>query len=393
MRTFGVEEELLLVDPDSGQAVPRALALMDCYRQLLPELVRNNSADPPLPEFKGSQLATEFQQEQIEIISRPHSSLAELAADIRAGRALADECAKEVGARTAALAMAPLPTVPHPAPDERVGIMIARYGLTAREQLTSGCHVHVSVESDEEGVAVLDRIRIWLPVLGALASNSPFSQGIDTGYASFRGQAWSRWPSTGPLEIFGSAAAYYRTIEQMLATGVVLDKAMLYFDARLSTNYPTVEIRVNDVCLDADDTVLIAALTRALVETAARDWRSGKAPEPVPVAILRLAAWQASRWGIEGDLLHPVTARPCNAFDVIDLLLEHVGEALSESGDEAQVQRLFGQLRGRGTGARQQRDALERTGSLEGVVTEAIRRTHTPSVDVMSAEVGPTATV
>ncbi|NMR28149.1 carboxylate-amine ligase [Crystallibacter degradans] len=376
MRTFGVEEELLLVDDESGHAVPRALALMDCYRQRLPETVRDISADSSLPEFNGLRLATEFQQEQIEVISRPHSSLAELAADIRAGRAWADECAKEVGARTTALAMAPLPTVPHPAPDERVFIMISRYGLTAREQLTSGCHVHVSVESDEEGVAVLDRLRIWLPVLAALASNSPFSHGIDTGYASFRGQAWSRWPSTGPLDIFGSAAAYYRTIEQMLATGVVLDNAMLYFDARLSSNYPTVEIRVNDVCLATDDAVLIAALTRALVETAARDWRSGKAPEPVPVAILRLAAWQSSRWGIEGDLLHPVTGRPCKALNVLDLLLEHVREALVDNGDEAQVQRLFGQLLGRGTGARQQRDALERTGSLEGVVAGAIRLTH-----------------
>jgi carboxylate-amine ligase len=271
--------------------------------------------------------------------------------------------------------------------------MISRYGLTATEQLTSGCHIHVSVDSDEEGVAVLDRIRIWLPVLAALGSNSPFSQGVDTAYASFRGQAWSRWPSTGPLEIFGSAAAYYRTIEQMLATGVVLDNAMLYFDARLSTNYPTVEIRVSDVCLDADDTVLIAALTRALVETAARDWRSGKPPEPVPVAVLRLAGWQASRWGIEGDLLHPVTGIPCIATDVLDLLLEHVGEALTDSGDEAHVRRLFGQVRGRGTGARQQRDALERTGSLEGVVAEAIRLTHTQSVDVVPAEAGPTVTL
>jgi carboxylate-amine ligase len=254
--------------------------------------------------------------------------------------------------------------------------MISRYALTAREQLTSGCHVHVSVDSDEEGVAVLDRIRIWLPVLAALSSNSPFSQGTDTGYASFRGQAWSRWPSTGPLEIFGSPAAYHRTIEQTLATGVVLDKAMLYFDARLSSNYPTVEIRVSDVCLDADDTVLIAALARGLVETAAREWRSGKAPEPVPVAILRLAAWQASRWGTEDDLLHPVTGTPCPAADVVELLLEHVGDALADYGDDVQVQRLYGQLRARGTGARQQRDALERTGSLEGVVAEAVRLTH-----------------
>ncbi len=70
--------------------------------------------------------------------------------------------------------------------------MIDRFGLTAREQLTCGCHVHVAVESDEERVAVLDRIRVWLPVLTALSANSPFWNGEDTGYASFRSQAWNR---------------------------------------------------------------------------------------------------------------------------------------------------------------------------------------------------------
>ncbi|MCW2135377.1 glutamate--cysteine ligase [Arthrobacter sp. VKM Ac-2550] len=388
MRTFGVEEELLLVDSTSWRVVPRVSSLMNHYGQQLPQTAQNLPSDPPSPEFTGPRLATEFQQEQIEVISRPHSSVGDLAADIRTGRALADSCAGEVGARTAALATAPLPAVPHPAPDARVGTMTVRYGLTAREQLTCGCHVHVSVDSDEEGIAVLDRVRIWLPVLAALASNSPFSQGADTGYASFRGQAWSRWPSTGPLEIFGSAAAYHRTIEQILATGVVLDKAMLYFDARLSNNYPTVEIRVSDVCLDADDTVLIAALARALVETAARDWRSGKDPEPVPVAILRLAAWQASRWGTEADLLHPVTGVPCKASDVIGLLLEHVSDALADYGDEARVRHLYGQLLQRGTGARQQRDGLERTGSLEGVVAEAVRLTHSQNLDIIHSGTG-----
>lgn len=388
MRSFGVEEELLLVDPNSSHVVPRASSLMDRYPRHQPQTAQNLPAGPSSAVFTGPLLATEFQQEQIEVISRPHSSLPELGTDIRAGRALADACAKEVGARTVALATSPLPAVPHAAPDARVSKMTTRYGLTAREQLTCGCHVHVGVDSDEEGVAVLDRIRIWLPVLAALGSNSPFSQGVDTGYASFRGQAWSRWPLTGPLEILGSAAAYHRLIEQILATGVVLDKAMLYFDARVSSKYPTVEIRVSDVCLDADDTVLIAALARALVETAVRDWRSGKAPEPVPVAILRLAAWQASRWGTEGDLLHPVTGVPCKAADVIGLLLEHVGDALADYGDDAQVRHLYGQLLQRGTGARQQRDALERTGSLEGVVAEAVRLTHPQNFDFTDSGTG-----
>src|SRR4051795_3895867 len=98
------------------------------------------------------------------------------------------------GAQVAALATSPIPVTPVPTEGDRYTRMLEAFGLTAREMLTCGCHVHVSVADDDEGVAVLNRIRIWLPVLTALAANSPFWQGEDTGYASFRSQAWHRWP-------------------------------------------------------------------------------------------------------------------------------------------------------------------------------------------------------
>src|SRR6202034_3033909 len=134
------------------------------------------------------------------------------------------------------------------------------FGLTAQEQLTCGCHVHVEISSEEEGVATLARIRPWLPVLLALSANSPFWQGRDSAYASFRYQAWSRWPSAGVTEAFGSAEVYRQTVQQMVSTGALLDSGMVYFDARLSEHYPTLEVRVSDVCLYADDAALIAAL-------------------------------------------------------------------------------------------------------------------------------------
>ena len=171
----------------------------------------------------------------------------------------------------AALATSPLPVVPELTPSPRYHAMNERFGLTTTEQLTCGCHVHVGVADDEEGVAVLDRIRIWLPVLLAISANSPFWQGRDTGYASFRSQAWTRFPTAGATEIFGSAAAYHARAEALVASEVLLDHAMIYFDARLSHKYPTVEIRVADVCLHAEDSVVVAGLARALVETAARE--------------------------------------------------------------------------------------------------------------------------
>jgi glutamate---cysteine ligase / carboxylate-amine ligase len=154
---------------------------------------------------------------------------------------------------------------------------------------------------------------------------------------------------------------------------------MLYLDARLSRSYPTVEIRVADVCLHPDDTVLIAALCRALVDTAAREWSSGVPPIPVPAAVLRLAAWRASRSGTTGELLDPVTASARPAVAVLEQFLNHVRSALAQNGDEEHTEVLLNRLLRRGTGAQQQRLALQQGKALHDVVTAAIDASHCPS--------------
>ena len=363
MRTFGVEEELLIVDPADGRPLPLAGEL----------LASSRTAAGTLSVVGDPVLAVEFKREQIEVQTCPCSSLDGLLGEIRRGRDAADAAARAVGARVAALATSPLPTVTHTTRGPRYAAMMDGFGLTAREQLTCGLHVHVSVGSDEEGVAVLDRIRIWLPVLAALSANSPFWNGADTGYASYRTQAWGRWPTAGPVELFGSAARYHSLIAGYIASGVLLDEGMVYFDARLSRKYPTVEVRVSDVCLYAEDAVLIAGLVRALVETAAREWRQGIPPCPVPAALLRLALWRASRSGINGDLLHPVDNRPQPAPDIIEALLNHVRAALADSGDLHRVRSGLAAIMRRGTGEGRQRATLARTGKLSAVVTDAIR--------------------
>ena len=369
MRTFGVEEEFLIVDPDSGYPLP-----------LAGEILRLHDPGPQVVNHPGplQMLAAELHQEQLEVITHPHESLSGLAAEIRAGRAYADSLARKAGARIAALATSPLPVTPHPTRNDRYDALLEKHALTAREQLTSGYHVHVSVGSDEEGVAVLDRIRSWLPPLIALSSNSPFWNGTDSGYASFRTQAWNRWSTAGPTDVFGSAQAYHSLVENLADTGVVTSPD---FDARLSSRHPTVEIRVADVCLDARDAALIAALVRALVETAGREWAAGQPPDMVPAAILRQGAWRASRWGMDGELLHPVLRRPATARNVFAALHGHVRDALDEAGDAAYVAESLQRILTQGTGANHQRQAFARRGRLTDVVSQATGLTHQPPVD------------
>jgi carboxylate-amine ligase len=277
--------------------------------------------------------------------------------------------------RVAALATSPVPVEPTVAGKSRYQRMAETFGLTAQEQLTCGCHIHVEVASDEEGVAVLDRAGRWLAVLLALSANSPFWQGVDSSYASFRYQAWSRWPSAGPTAPFGTARSYHETVSRMVRTGTLLDRGMIYFDARLSEHYPTVEIRVADVCLRAEDTVLIAALARALVETEARAWREGRPAPDTRAELLRLAAWRASRSGVTDVLIDPATGLPAPAADVAGMLLDHCRDALAGAGDADVATELLDALLARGNGAAAQRAAYRRSGSLPEVIGCAVAAT------------------
>jgi len=352
-RTFGVEEEFLLVDPSDG--VPRAKAAA---------LLRK--ADDP------AAVEGELQLQQVETGTEPCRSLDELRSQVRSTRARASDAARAIGVEIAAIGTSPLPVHAEITPSPRYQEMARRFGLTAQEELTCGCHVHVGVDSDAEGVAVLDRIRPWLPVLLAMTTNSPFWQGEDSGYASYRSQVWSRWPSTGVNELFGTVEAYRDTVRSMIESGTVVDSGMIYFDARLSEHYPTVEIRVADVCLRADDAVLHAALVRALVETAAREWAAGVDAAPVRVEMLRLAGWRAGRSGLETELMDPVTLRPAPVAAVIEQLLNHVRPALQDVGDLDDVRAMTEDLVRRGSGACEQRASRERAGGLESVVTDVV---------------------
>lgn len=360
VRTVGVEEELLLVDPESGEA----RALSTAVLALAERDAEGESAFEP-----------ELHRQQLEFATHPCREMDEIAEAVQRWRAEAIRHAADVGASVAALATSPLPVSPTIGTGERYNWMAERYGLTAQEQLTCGCHVHVAVESDEEGVAVLDRMRGWLPALLALSGNSPFWQGQDSRYASYRSRVWGRWPSAGPVGLHGSAERYHQQVKDLVGTGVLKDEGMVYFDARLSANYPTVEVRIADVCLDPADTVLLATLVRALVETAAREWRAGEPPLDTDVALLRVASWQAARSGLEDRLIHPRTLRPEPATDVLQALVTHVREALEDSGDLKAAQKALTTLERRGNGARVQREILERTGSLRDTVAECVRIT------------------
>jgi carboxylate-amine ligase len=356
IRKVAVEEEMFLVDPAT--------------RQLLPSSAR------AVAEDHADTVEQELFLQQVETQSRPQLGLAGLAADLRQARREAAEAAEAAGARLAVMPTSVLPGGPGDVtPKARYEKMLSIFGEVGRQAMVCGMHVHVDVTDDEEAIAVVDGIQPWLPLVLAVSAGSPFDLGVDTGYASWRAQVWESWPSAGAVEPFGDAAGYRSAVAAIIASGAALDEGMIYFDARPSRSFPTVEVRVADVCTELRDTVLVAALVRALVTTGADAWTGGRPPQPWRVDLLRAARWRARHDGLTGSLLDPVSRQLVPAAAALETLVAAVEPALTAAGDLELVTDGLERLLRDGNGAQRQRAVAGSDLDLPAVVDDVLRRT------------------
>ena len=289
--TFGVEEEFLLLDRVSGLPMWVADAVLE-------------GAGHPGPRSPGSSLTREVLRCQVESATPICRSAAELEAHLKSARRGLAAAAEAQGAVLSPVGAAPVgePHASITASDRYLAMHDAVPALL-NEQLLNGMHVHVAVPGRAAGVDVLNRLRPRLHILIALAANSPFWRGRDSGFASWRSVHLQRWPVEGPPPFFAGLEDYERRVETLLDSGVIMDRAMLYWHARVSDRYPTVEIRVTDVALDAATAVRCASLARALVAQALAEGSLAlPVPRPAPEAV-RAAAWRAAHQGLGDGLL------------------------------------------------------------------------------------------
>ena len=165
-------------------------------------------------------------------------------------RRLAADAAAQLGCPPGRSGVAPYrtPGLDAVTPQPRYQELARRYGPVVAEAGTCACHVHVGVPSRDLGVQVLARLRPWLAPLPAVTANSPIAGGRETGWASWRYAIQSRWPTAVPPAVWPDAAAYDADIRRLIGQGAALDERSIYFLARLSPRYPTVEVRIADVC-------------------------------------------------------------------------------------------------------------------------------------------------
>ncbi|MFV2118692.1 carboxylate-amine ligase [Streptomyces sp. Act-28] len=364
MITLGVEEEFFLVDPVTCLPVP-----------LADEVRRAAGLGPIAGE---EEIQSELLQSQIEVATPVCSRLDEIGGHLLRLRHALGTAAEKNGCRIVAAGTAPY-RGPLPVPvteSSRYLAMRSQAPQLVDEQLVNGMHVHVAVPDRSAAVAALNRIRPWLPVLVAMSSNSPLWDGHDTGFASWRTVIFGRWPVSGPPPSFADAADHDRRVRNLLESGVISDTGQVYWQARLSERYPTLEVRCADVQLRVDAAVMLAGLVRAMVTVALREEEAGAPLPDCPPERLQAANWYAARHGM-GELLVDPEGRSRRAGDVLCRLLDFVTPALEEAGDTREVTSLVHRLLQQGTPADLQRRALAE-GGVSALAGLLIAETVTP---------------
>ena len=360
MFTIGVEEEFQVIDPQT--------------RELSADV---NRIFPRAQKLIGDAVQYELILSQIEIATPICHTLADVHRELvrlRNGIILA---AEHTVSQIAASGTHPFSHWQNQliTPKEHYRSLVDAYGQLIREQVIFGYHVHVGLPDREAAVYILSCVRLWLGPLLALTANSPFWENGDTGYASYRAGKWGTVPLSGPPPYFHSREEYDRTIALLVETKSIEDSTSLYWDIRLPERFPTIEIRVMDVCLTVEEAVMVAGLVRALVRQCYEQFLRREAISDVPVEILRVAGWRAARYGLEGELLEIATGRLLPTHELIDNMLNFVRPALEAEGDWLRVSSGVARLLQTGNGAMRQRAIYKRTGSTRDVVDYVVSQT------------------
>ena len=350
--TLGVEEEFFLVDPETRDLVadPDEGIFEACERSGGPHKVVH-----------------EFMRSQIETNTRVCGSVADVREALSETRRLVVEAAEAHGARVMAASTHPFASWREqaPTPGERYRRFASTYQESVRRALVGGMHIHAGFGDEDSRIRVMTALRRYLPFLHALSASSPFNGGHDTGFKSFRLTMMGALPRTGLPSPLHSQAEYKRLVAEYLRMDYIGDARELWWDIRPASAFPTIELRICDVCTHLEDAVSIAALYASLIRWLLRHDRDGALPPEPHTELIFQDRWIAQRYGVLaffGD-----RASGSGRIDIDDYaaaLVETLADDARALGCEAEVRRALTIVRD-GTGADRQID-LYRLRRLEG---------------------------
>jgi len=366
--SIGVEEEYLLVDKETRDLVadPPARILEECE------------------ELLHGQVSPEFMRAQIEIGTRVCHSVEEARWDLARLRSVIAEVTGRHG-------LAPIAASTHPwarwldqkhTERERYDTLTAEMQAAARRLLICGMHVHVGIEDNELRIDLMNQFSYFLPHLLALSCSSPFWEGENTGLKSYRLTVFDALPRTGLPERFASWAEYRRHVGVMINAGLIEDATKIWWDMRPSDRYPTLEVRIADVCTKLDDAVTVAALVVCILRMLYRLRCGNRRWRQYAPMLLMENRWRAMRYSFDEGLIDLAKGTVVPHAQLIEELLEITRKDAEDLGCLADVERALDIL-SRGTSAHRQiqvydaalAEGASNTEALQAVVDQLIVET------------------
>lgn len=245
------------------------------------------------------------------------------------------------------------------------------YQRVARRSVLSGLHVHVEIPGQLDRVQVMNEVLPWTPLLLALSCSSPFWEGADSGFMSYRQTVCDEWPRMGIPEYLENEPAYDAYIALLMRTGALRQASECWWGVRPASRYPTLELRMTDACPRLEDALCIASLFRLLVAFAIDQPRAGLAYSPASRWILKENRWRAKRYGRHASFIVEGYDRPFSAEQWLFLVQQILGDTASK----LRVEKVFSQARAilrNGTSAERQRNVYQQALRISGDVHVAL---------------------
>jgi glutamate---cysteine ligase / carboxylate-amine ligase len=346
--TIGVEEELMIVEPEGYDLVPGIERVLEA-----------------LPAELEGQVKPELLQPVLEIATKPRESVAAAGTELATLRRTVCGIVEELGFCIAAAG-----THPYARWEEQAVVERRRYkelagelGMIARRELIFGTHVHVAIEGADRAIYVADGIRLFIPLLLALSANSPFWRGWPTGLASARTPVFRPFPRSGVPPHYSDWKTYCERVELMMRAGAIEDYTYMWWDVRPHPKLGTVETRIFDQQTRLDYTVALAALTASLAHAFSVQFDEGRPSVDFPIELIDDNKIRAAVSGLEGDLIDFLHRERRPAPEMALALLEELADDAAALGCTAELEGVR-ELVMQGTGSRRQLEIWEREGDL-----------------------------
>ena len=337
--SIGIEEEYMLVNPESGDLVRKV------PRSLMPAMKR----------ALGNRVSPEFLQSQVEIGTSVCQSAPQARHELAQLRAGVAHVAAQHDLAIIAASTHPFANAhdQHITNKARYATLAKDLQKVVRRLLISGMHVHVGIDDDDLRIDLMNQASYLLPHLLALSTSSPFWHGTDTGLKSYRISVWGEMPRTGMPHSFDTFSDFQRHVDVLVNAGVIEDATKIWWDLRPSTRYPTLEMRIADLCSTLKDAVCVAALFQCWLRLLYRLRLSNQRWRQYSTWLLEENRWRAHRYGIDSGLID--FGRGCIVpyAELLAEILELIKEDAEALGCVAEVKHARTIIR-RGTSAHRQ---------------------------------------